>query len=107
MSLDLSLTAIEEVEIFERNITHNLANMAAEAGLYEVMWGPVENGIIYAKDAIPYLQDGVLNLKERPEYFKRFNPANGWGNYQKLLECASSFLEKCKERPEAKIKARG
>ena len=40
MSLDVYLMEMRPVEVFERNITHNLARMADAAGLYTPLWRP-------------------------------------------------------------------
>ena len=40
-------------EIYSRNITHNLNDMAEAAGLYEALWRPDDTGFVYARDLIP------------------------------------------------------
>lgn len=35
-----------------------------------------------ASELIEILENGVKDLKERPEYFKQFNASNGWGMYE-------------------------
>lgn len=42
----------ESEHVYERNMTHNLANMAAAAGVYEALWRPEEIGITKAIDLI-------------------------------------------------------
>lgn len=41
---------------FDLNMTHNNNKMADVADLYKVFWHPDEIGVVYAKDAIPYLE---------------------------------------------------
>lgn len=68
MSLSFSLIYNNDgndIEVFWRNITHNLIKMAKECGLYEVLWRPDENGFVYAKDIISALEQGYNELGMR------------------------------------------
>lgn len=103
MSLDISLYAVREVEVFEANITHNLTKMADEAGLYKALWRPDELGIDTAKVLIPLLENGLKQLQEDPERFKKLNPENGWGTYEALVSFTERYLEACNEHPDARI----
>lgn len=106
MSLDLSLRCkCCGNAVFDSNITHNLNTMAGKAGLYEVLWRPDENGFPTAGLAIPTLRAGIKKLEEQPDYFRQFNPGNGWGDYEGLLNFAKEFLAACAEHPEATIHA--
>lgn len=89
--------------VYSANITHNLGKMAAQAGIYEHLWRPEEVGITKAKDLIRPLQEGLADLREHPEAFKRCNPKNGWGNYEGLVAFVSDYLEACKKYPDAKV----
>lgn len=109
MSLDFTIYAqvpSRMGEVYSRNITHNLIHMADLAGLYDVLWHPVENGYRKAKDIIPRLRIGILLLKSDPERFKKFNPNNGWGTYEGLLDFAEAVLETCLEYPEGVLDTR-
>lgn len=101
MSLDFSLYAMRETEVFERNITHNLTGMAREAGIYEVLWRPTKG--TKAKDIISVLADGLTLLREDRERFEKFNPENGWGDYDGFVEAVSKILTACKENPDARV----
>lgn len=105
MSLDLSIYAVKETEVFDANITHNLGRMASECGLYEVMWRPEEHDLTSCEKAIPVLEKGVAELADNRQKYEQFNPENGWGNYDGLLRIASQFLAACKENPTGTIKA--
>jgi hypothetical protein len=124
VSFDKGVTHTEErEEVYGANITHNLNKMAIEAGLYEALWRPYqliggynipeddddaeyaferENKIL-AKDIISHLEKGLKELKERPEYYKKFNPSNGWGSYEGLVKFTENYLEACREYPETEI----
>jgi len=117
MSLDVYLTIINrtncphckecvseaEEDVFDRNITHNLNIMAGKAGVYEQLWRPEEVGIFTAGQLIKPLTIGLKKLTEKPNYYKAFNPDNGWGTYEGLVSFISDYLEACIEYPEAKI----
>lgn len=107
MSLDISVSVEMPIEVFETNITNNLVEMAHEAGLYNPMWCP--ESIIgmsgRAEHLIPFLEQGIDKMKRNPLYFKKFNPKNGWGDYELLLREAGLLLETCKTYPQGKIKS--
>ena len=113
----------EDEEVFHTQITHNLGKMASAAGIYEALWRPYqlkddypilstskeeyqfeEDNPVYAKDIISTLEIGLEDLKEKPEYFKTFNPVNGWGIYDILVEVVGEYLEACKKHPDTIVK---
>ena len=118
----------ESNTIYSANITHNLANMAREAGVYEALWRPAEldpsraarireqeklnnyheaGGVYeiereaqtYARDLIQPLRDGLALLQSAPERFEEFNPENGWGDYLGLCEFIAGYLAACTSHP--------
>ena len=103
MSLDVYLTEIKEVDVYSQNITHNLTEMADEAGIYQHLWRPEEIGITKAKQLIKPLGLGLRLLKSDPERFKKFNSPNGWGVYEHFVEFVENYLTACKEFPKAKV----
>lgn len=92
-----------EDEVYSRNITHNLNEMAVEAGIYEPLWRPDQIGIKTAKDLIEPLRKGLALLRSDPERFKKFNPENGWGNYEGLVDFVQEYLKACEENPDAEV----
>lgn len=108
MSLDFSLIykdkdSKESVEVYWKNITHNLVKMADKAGIYYALWRPEEKGWKHGRDIISVLEKGVKELESKPKYFKKFNPSNGWGDYEVLLEFTKETLRSCEKYPNAKI----
>jgi hypothetical protein len=94
----------EEQEIlYDANITHNLGEMAAKAGVYKALWRPEEIGAKYAKDIIEIVEKGLDDLRARPEYFEQFNSPNGWGMYEHFVPFVSDYLNALKENPDAEI----
>lgn len=92
-------------EVFSANITHNLGEMAEKAGIYEALWRPTENGLTHAKQLIEPLTLGLERLKSDPDYYKTFNPPNGWGNYDNLVGFVESYLEACTKYLDAEVSA--
>lgn len=112
MSLDLYLTdppcptCGHADTYWSWNITHNLNQMAKAAGVYEVLWRPEE---VWedprAREAIGILDAGLKQLREDPDAFRKFNPENGWGKYEDLVEFVEETLEACKRWPHAVLQA--
>ena len=103
MSLDVSLSAIRRVTVYSANITHNLNNMAEEAGIYKVCWRPEEVGITKAAQLIEPLRKGIALMKSDPARFEKFNAENGWGLYENFLPWLEKYLEACEANPDAEI----
>jgi len=90
-------------EVYSDNITHNLGLMAEKANLYKYLWHPEEVGATIAKDIIEPLRMGLNLLKSKPEYFKKFNPKNGWGDHSILVNFVEKYLDACENNPNAEI----
>ncbi len=103
MSLDVHLTAIRPTEVYWANITHNLAPMAKEAGIYQYLWRPDEIGITKASQLIEPLQMGFDYLTNHREHCQQFNPSNGWGTYEGLVSFVEKYLQACRENPDADV----
>ena len=111
MSLDVSLyikvdtggDELHQVMLFDANITHNLNKMAKEAGLYDALWCPLENGNSFAGDIMPALVEGYNELKENPEKYKKFDADNGWGTYDDFLPWVAEYMGACDKHPLACI----
>ena len=103
MSLDVYLVATRPTEVFSANITHNLGEMAAAAGIYQHLWRPEELNISRAGDLIVPLTEGLGNLKARSQHFSKYDAPNGWGRYDNLVAFVESYLAACKESPDAEI----
>lgn len=110
MSLDVSLEVNKCLhcnhsdEVFSANITHNLNEMAEEAGIYKHVWRPEElEEIKQAGDLIEPLTDGLTQMKEDPERFERHDSPNGWGVYEDFVMWLEEYLTACKQWPNATI----
>jgi len=104
MSLDIYLETNDCLTIHHENITHNLAEMAGHAGLYLPMWRPETLGISRAWQLRMFLVPSLAQLKMNPAYFQTFNPKNGWGDYETLLETVENLLFACERNPQARVR---
>jgi len=86
---------------YSANITHNLNKMADAAGIYKYLWRPDELGIKTADELIGPLRKGLALLQGDPEKYKRYNPPNGWGDYEGLVSFVHDYLAACQEYPDA------
>lgn len=105
MSLDVYLKNEAGEVLYSRNITHNLGNMADEAGIYECLWRPDENGITHARQIIEPLAAGVALLATQKARFEAFNSPNGWGLWEHFLPFCADYLQACRDNPDALVKA--
>ena len=109
MSLDVDLMVTQPTSVFTQNITHNLNTMAAAVTLnngktlYDILWRPDEQGYKYAKDITEMLDEAHDILVSDPTKFKSFNPANGWGSYEGLVDFVYHYKNACKIHPEAEL----
>lgn len=91
-------------EVFTANITHNLGDMAKEAGIYRHLWRPDELGITKAGDLVLDLTVGLSDLLKNPDKYRKLNPENGWGSYEGLVRFTRDYLEACREYPDARVR---
>jgi hypothetical protein len=89
---------------FHANITHNLAPMAIEAGIYSVVWWPKKYGITTASQLIKPLRRAIAEMKADPARFEKHNAENGWGLYKNFLPWLEKYLQACEDMPEASVR---
>jgi len=105
MGLSVYLNVIKPVAIYSNNITHNLAMMADEAGIYEALWRPDEVGITKASQLIEPLTKGLNALLKNSARFKEYNSPNGWGTYEGLVDFVRGYLDACIANPDSDVEA--
>ncbi len=98
MSLDVSIRAKREVEVYEANITYNLSKMYykcidKEQGLKRL------NGMMCAQ-CIPILNDAIKDMIKNRKEYEELNPENGWGTYTGLLNTFQKMRDCCEENPD-------
>ena len=103
MSLNVYLDSVigSSSEGYSANITHNLNDMAKEAGIYECLWYP-EVGA-KASQLIKPLKAGLSRMKADPGRFKEFDSPNGWGTYEDFVPWIENYLQACEDNPDATV----
>ena len=104
MSLDVCLMVMKPTEVYSANITHNLAAMAKEAGIYMHLWRPEDIGLAIAGELIEPLRAGLELMKADPPRFEKHNAPNGWGLYKYFVPFVERYLAACEEMPWATIR---
>jgi len=108
----------EKEELYGANITHNLYLMAEQAGIYKALWRPYQlhkdyvhtedykiemafedSVTIFASDLIEIIEQGLDLLKNRPDYFSKFDSPNGWGTYVHFVPFVEKYLAALKQYP--------
>ncbi|HAU86055.1 MAG TPA: hypothetical protein DCW90_11335 [Lachnospiraceae bacterium] len=100
---EISETSYESNDYFHMNLTHNLTEMASQCRiigtcnedsdsgvvtLHDLLWHP-EDRLHIITPNMDYLQDVMAcyrKLLENPDFFKQYNPDNGWGTFEQLLK---------------------
>lgn len=90
--------------VYSANITHNLRIMAEQVGFSKVIWEPNENGLMKAKDLIVHLENGLATLKRDPDFYKKYDSPNGWGLYENFVPWVETYLDACREHPDALVR---
>ena len=78
--------------IFERHMTHNLGKMAShivvekDINLYLLLWHPSDIRFKYVDEKyVNYINKSLDMLIKNKKKLEKYNPDNGWGNYETLL----------------------
>jgi len=103
MGLTVYLNEVSPHIVYDRNITHNLTDMARVANIYLTLWRPEELGIKTAAELVSPLEEGLNKLRSDPEKFKKLNSVNGWGTYDDFVAFVEDYLNECKEHPNATV----
>jgi hypothetical protein len=90
-------------EVYSANITHNLGDMAAEAGIYEILWRAEENDIQTASQLLVPLCIAITDMRKHPEKYRKHDADNGWGIYDDFLPWLERLLKACDENPQAEV----
>jgi hypothetical protein len=71
--------------------------------LYDVMWRPDEHNMVYAHHIAEYLDKAFNVLLSEPNFFSTFNPENGWGSYEGLVDFVYEYRNACWDFPDAEL----
>lgn len=101
MSLDVSVKARRTVEVYEDNITYNLAPMYYKC--IDINGGLKALNGMKCKNAVPVLNRAIDDLIENKEEYEKLNPENGWGSCEGLLKSLKNLRIACLENPSGKV----
>ena len=110
---DVPVETVENEDLWWRNITHNLREMASHCmsldgqySLKALLWRdefPTKEEFktddVHTK-YVTLLIECLQSLKKSPDYFKQYNPANGWGNYELLVSFLTDFIKALIDAPQ-------
>jgi len=94
MDIDVGTDEPYYVELWWRNITHNLTKMWSLAGVYDALY--MSDGK-EAHEVIEVVRKGLVEMKGHPARYKELNPPNGWGYYESALQFLSAFETACSQ----------
>jgi hypothetical protein len=101
------ITTPHTMTVWELNVTHNLVPMARALGVYEAIWCPEDIGCSQAWGILPMLRDAYHTLRADREDYRSYEPGNGWGTVEGMLDVLSEYLRACAQWPHAAIDVRG
>lgn len=91
-------------DLWQRNITTNLAAMWTRAGMAGAFRDADKR---LAGALLPQLEAGVAAMLNDPLAFEKLNPPDGWGNYEGALKFAQSYRDACRRHPKATVRIIG
>ena len=105
MSYDVKIVK----RLYESNYTSNICKMVTTAFEtckekqfipdYFYHWSDVVNECIHTK----YLKELINELQRRPEFYKQFNPKNGWGNYEGVVNWLQNILHNWEQNDNCEV----
>jgi hypothetical protein len=82
MSYDFTVRSPEPRHAeYDKNVTYNVSSMLKRAGFHP----NVVDGMT-AVNLRPIVSNAVCVIEDNREYFAQFNPSNGWGDLDGVLE---------------------
>ena len=96
-------------EMHVGNITHNLNTIAENVpvsdtlNLYKVLWRPDENNLLITDEIWPLVEEGIRYMLRHKKKLLKFNPDNGWGSYEGLLDFTRKVGAACLFNPHCKV----
>ncbi len=105
MGLTVFLHDENEKILFTADISHKHKLMAVTAGIKNVLWNPHEycdEDVVHAEDIVSKLREGVIFLATNKKTIEALNPSQG--SWVVLLLFCTSYLQACKDFPNATIR---
>lgn len=93
MSLDISITAKRVTEIYDGNVTYNLADMYYKCIDKEKGFKKLDG--MNCKEALPIINNAIQDMLNNAKEYRKLNPSNGWGSYEGLLSTLQEMRTCC------------
>lgn len=102
MSLDVYLIEVKPTEVFESNITSNVAGMAAKLDIIEMLWYSYG---LKANQLIAPLCIAIRCLEDNPEAYREKQISDNWGTVEQFTNWLRQLLDACIDHPNATFKS--
>lgn len=79
------------------NITYNIRDILVKSSNCEDVW--TANGLIPILDLYDKFEVGLLELKNNMEKYREYEPSNGWGKCEDVLDFYKWFFDSLKDIP--------
>ena len=99
MSYDIYIHDEDDEEVFSRNHTSNTSQMWKEAGvnLQEFEGKP-------ASELVDPLTAAILDIVLNKRWYRKYEPANGWGDVDSTIAFLSDVLDACEQTPNGTLR---
>lgn len=94
---------VESETLFSLNYTSNINPMIPTAEYHATIGRAYQDGI-KASELIAPLTSMVSKMADTPDACRALNPANGWGDYDRLMPLLRALLAACAENPDARVR---
>lgn len=101
MSLDINITAKRETEIYEANVTYNLADMYYKCIDKDKGFRKLDG--MNCKEALPIIENAIKDMLNNADEYRKLNPKNGWGSYEGLLKVLQEMRSCCESNLDGSI----
>jgi len=96
-------TRIECDELYSLNYTHNTNRMMPTEEYHATIGRAYQDGIT-ARELIGPMTSMVEKMTANADACRAMNPANGWGNYDRLMPHLHAMLAACVANPDARVR---
>lgn len=79
------------------NITYNIRDILVKSSNCEDVW--TTNGLIPILSLYDKFKVGLLELETNIEQYRKYEPSNGWGNCENVLDFYRWFFDSLKDIP--------
>lgn len=101
-NMEIDAGGLDPVRWGDLNYTYNVGPMFYQALGKRRMQDDISG--MTGEKLIPILRAGIKDMQDRPEFYKKMNPDNKWGDYSGALDVLHTLLRWCLEAPNATLR---